>query len=333
METAEEADDRRAVWLAQTSTPRFSRVSNLAVEKHIATITTLHSIYTLKPFFDDAQTLSIRQRANTMSRTYSYDRYDNRRRPAPSQRSTLGYWVPLAVTVTLAAGGLAAWVWSTRDDHESTDHDITSDDENLSYGEEARAARERYGRDPRPGNDSVVSEGVIRDEHMSGGRTGYDGEGGYVGMMQELRKRTPSPAQAYDYMKKTSAAGIAVAGAAVGSALGAIREESADSRDRRGDRRNEEGYSDHERWSEEAERRVGSHADQSRGAVAANAATFGQSLKSGPGQQHTGGRRKMVAIVISSEVLLDQMQEDDGKYHSEHVVSFCYFAPGSKDLY
>jgi hypothetical protein len=29
----------------------------------------------------------------------------------------------------------------------------------------------------------------------------------------------------------------------------------------------------------------------------------------------------MVAIVVSSETMLDQLQDDDGKYHSEHAVS------------
>ena len=260
-----------------------------------------------------------------MSRSFSYDRYDNRRQ---NTRSTLGYWVPLVITVTLAAGGLAAWVWSTRDDHESTDHDVTSDDENLSYGEEARVARERYGRDPRPGPASSVSEGVIRDdEYVSGGRNGEGGgDGTFVGglqtRVQDVMRRTPSPQQAYDSVKKLGAAGIAAAGAAVGGALSAIREESTDSRDRRADhRRGEEGFSDHERWSEEAEKRVVSHADQSRDAVSANVSAFGESLKGGP-KQYTGGRRKMVAIVVSSETMLDQLQDDDGKYHSEHAVRF-----------
>jgi hypothetical protein len=261
-----------------------------------------------------------------MSRSFSYERYDNRRRPVQSSRNTtFGYWVPLVITATLAAGGLAAWVWSVRDDHDSTDHDATSDDENLSYGEEARAARDRYGRDPRPGNSASVSEGVARDdEYVSGGRNGADEDGTFVGGLQrgvqEAMRRTPSPQQAYDSVKKYGAAGIAAAGAAVGGALSAIREESTESRNRRTDRRNEEGFSDHERWSEEAEKRVVSHADQSRDAVSTNVAGFGGSLKEGS-KQYTGGRRKMVAIVLSSEILLDQLREDDGKYHSEHAVS------------
>lgn len=248
-----------------------------------------------------------------MSRSFSYERYDSRRRPVRSTRSTFGYWVPLVVTVTIAAGGLAAWVWSARDDHESTDHDVTSDDENLSYGEEARAARERYGRSPRPGG-SAVSEGVIReDEYASGGRNGLGEEtfvGGIQRGVQEVVRRTPSPQQAFDSVKKFGAAGIAAAGAAVGGALSAIREESTESRNRRTDRRTEEGFSDHERWSEEAENR-----HSGRGV-----ATYGETTIGGP-KQYTGGRRKMVAIVVSSEILLDNMQEEDGKVHSEHAVS------------
>jgi hypothetical protein len=132
-------------------------------------------------------------------------------------------------------------------------------------------------------------------------------------------RRTPSPQQAFDSVKKFGAAGIAAAGAAMGGALSAIREESTESRSRGVDRRTEEGFSDHERWSEEAEKRVASHADQSRDVVSTNVAGFGESTGAVP-KQYTGGRRKMVAIVVSSETLLGDLQEDDGKYHSEHAV-------------
>ncbi|KIW04777.1 uncharacterized protein PV09_03966 [Verruconis gallopava] len=267
-----------------------------------------------------------------MSRSFSYERYDNsRHRPARSSRSAITYWVPLVITVTLAAGGIAAWVWSARDEYSSTDQDVTSDDENLSYGEEARVARERYGRDPRGGGaESSVSEGVIRDdEYISGGRNGAD-ESTFVGGLhrgvQEAIRRTPSPQQAFDSVKRFGAAGIAAAGAAVGGALSAIREESTESRNRRENRQTEEGFSDHERWSEEAEKRVVSHAEQSREAVSANVTAFGDSLKEGP-KQYTGGRRKMVAIVLSSEIMLDQMQEEDGKYHAEHASLLSHLPP------
>ena len=39
-----------------------------------------------------------------MSRQFSYDRYDTSRRRPVQRNSTLGYWVPLVITVTLAAG-------------------------------------------------------------------------------------------------------------------------------------------------------------------------------------------------------------------------------------
>src|SRR5689334_22301582 len=37
-----------------------------------------------------------------------------------NNRSALGYWIPLALTVTAATVGLAAWIWSERDDREES---------------------------------------------------------------------------------------------------------------------------------------------------------------------------------------------------------------------
>src|ERR1700753_322686 len=67
-----------------------------------------------------------------MSGSFSYERYDSRSNAGGRRRSALGFWVPITITVTLAAGGLAAWVFRARDDHETTS--VSSDDENLSYG-------------------------------------------------------------------------------------------------------------------------------------------------------------------------------------------------------
>ena len=39
---------------------------------------------------------------------------------AASNRSPLGYWIPLALTVTAATVGLAAWIWSEREDSEDS---------------------------------------------------------------------------------------------------------------------------------------------------------------------------------------------------------------------
>ena len=59
--------------------------------------------------------------------------------------------------------------------------------------------------------------------------------------MSGALRRTPSPQQFFDSAGKTVAAGMAAAGAAVGSALAAIREEDKGA------------YADHETWSEEAD--------------------------------------------------------------------------------
>ncbi len=66
--------------------------------------------------------------------SYQYSVTERRRRTANTggpgytgQRSTFGYWVPLAVTVTAAAIGIAAWVWSERrDDEEQSSEDEPS---------------------------------------------------------------------------------------------------------------------------------------------------------------------------------------------------------------
>ena len=40
---------------------------------------------------------------------------------ASSNRTTLGYWIPLAITVTAATVALGAWIWSERDTEEDSD--------------------------------------------------------------------------------------------------------------------------------------------------------------------------------------------------------------------
>jgi hypothetical protein len=72
---------------------------------------------------------------HTRTMSFNYDRYD-RRQNSSGRRNTLGYWVPLTLTVVVATAGLAAWVWSAREDHEEA-----SSDDDLSYGEEGRRAR------------------------------------------------------------------------------------------------------------------------------------------------------------------------------------------------
>ena len=72
--------------------------------------------------------------------SYSYERVERRTTTNPGRasssyghsgrRSVLGYWLPLALTVTAATVGLVAWVWSERKD----DEDDSSVDEQYNSG-------------------------------------------------------------------------------------------------------------------------------------------------------------------------------------------------------
>ena len=254
--------------------------------------------------------------------SFSYERYD---RHSARNRGTFTYWVPLVVTVTLAAGGLAAWIWSARDDHESSS---SSEDENLSYGEESverRAAATAGGaRPPSYG----VSEGIVREDDHSDYRqssevreessrnvTGQMQEGTLFDRVQGAIRRTPSPQQMMDIAGKRVAAGVAAAGAAVGSALSAIHEEDRD-------------YEDHERWSEEAEIKntVTAASAESATAVATHAEAFASSVRDGPSATTstlapaTGTKRKTVAVVVSGESVLSGLDEEQGSYTTEQAV-------------
>jgi hypothetical protein len=209
--------------------------------------------------------------------------YDSRSRPAGHRRSLFGFWVPITVTVTLAAGGLAAWVFRARDDHETTS--VSSDDENLSYGAEDTDRNVPGGRPPSYG----VSEGVER-------REGEDST--IVGRVQGIMRRTPSPQQVLDGARKGVVAGVAAVGGMVGGALSSIRED-----------REEGGFEDHERWRREDETNVSSTA------VGAN-----REVRSSKGTG-TGGKRRTVAVVISADEgdVRPLTDEEDG-WKAEHAV-------------
>ncbi|KAL8860814.1 MAG: hypothetical protein Q9178_002844 [Gyalolechia marmorata] len=205
--------------------------------------------------------------------SYSYDRYQRSRRPTSgaSRRSTLGYWIPLAVTVTVATAGLAAWIWSERKDH--GDDDYYDDD--------------RKG-DPRPPPEypELRPEGVPYQPSGGGPQIQDDS---FVGRVQGAIRRTPSPQQIFDGASRRVVAGVTAAGAAVGGALSAIREE---------DRRD---FEDHSRWSEEAETRAttatASVPPDSRAAQAAM--PVGKSESSAV----KGGKKcKTVAVVVSADI-------------------------------
>lgn len=202
-------------------------------------------------------------------------------------RGLVTHWVPLAITVAIATAGVAAWAWSQRQkDDDDEDH------EGLDYGEPHQAGRGggrggsgaaggpshgegSYSRDLKTG---VVPTAAAADEHADPAAPSWSARiGGAL-------RRTPSPQQVFGTASKTVAAGVAAAGAAVGTALSAIREED------------KTAYADHETWSEEAD------AKEERGSR-----SKGSSKK-----------RRTVAVVVSADSSVDEFGEDD----FEHAVSF-----------
>lgn len=224
--------------------------------------------------------------------SFNYDRYD-RRQQSSSRRSTLGFYVPLILTVTVATAGLAAWVWSARESSEDY-----SSDEDLSYGEDS--GREKsHGKAPAGSvqrDNTGLSQGVVREDEST-----------LLGRAQGIIRRTPSPQQVFDTVSKKTVAGLAAAGAAAGAALASIREEDKDD------------FGDHSRWSEEAEirRNVEAQSSQSAAAVDTQTKSFAASVRSGS----STGKRKTVVLVVSAESLMDREDEHDGSYRSENAVS------------
>ncbi|KAL8336658.1 hypothetical protein RB601_008241 [Gaeumannomyces tritici] len=226
--------------------------------------------------------------------------YDNR--GSSRRHGVWSHWVPLALTVTVATVGVAAWVWSQRssdDDDESalalqqqqqqqqqppqqhpqhTDIDYNNADygDNPPYGATDRGVAGRQPGAPRPSGDAKPGE-----ENFNAG---------WGSRMSGALRRTPSPQQFFDSAGKTVAAGMAAAGAAVGSALAAIREEDKGA------------YADHETWSEEAD---------AKKKVTSTSRTAGSG-----GGSSSSKRRKTVAIVVSADTNLDDMEADGFVEHA-----------------
>lgn len=144
---------------------------------------------------------------------------DRRRRTAgptgfstTGTRTALGYWIPLAVTVTVATIGLAAWVWSERSDSVDEDDDDTND------------------------KDSPITLEDTTDDDARG----HPDNASVLARVHGALRRTPSPQQIFDGASRRLVAGVTAAGAAFGGALGSIQEEE----NRNGD------FEDHSRWAE-----------------------------------------------------------------------------------
>lgn len=223
--------------------------------------------------------------------SYSYDRYERSRRTTSgaSRRSALGYWIPLAVTLTVATAGLAAWIWSERKAYDDDDY----------YDDRKGNARPPPDyRDPGPG-------GVPYQPGSAGPQMQDDS---FVGRVQGAIRRTPSPQQIFDGASRRVVAGVTAAGAAVGGALSAIKEE---------DRRD---FEDHSRWSEEAETRATTataSAPHDPRAIQAGLSAG----KSEPSAAKGGKKRKTVAVVVSADIGHHDLGEEVS-YIQEHAVRF-----------
>lgn len=251
--------------------------------------------------------------------SYSYERQRRTSYGAATRRTAWGYWIPLAVTVTVATAGLVAWIWKERSEEE---------DDNLPPGSEGPPGYENappppsgyfppqqsYPNAPPPGFQGGPGQPPY-EPGLQGQPPYMPGLGGppaedesIVARMSGALRRTPSPQQIFDGARKNVVAGVAAAGAAVGGALSSITEED------------KVGYEDHSRWSEEADSQTGGSAGRNgpelRDVESSSSVTARQAAYSGA---KVGGKRKTVAIVVSAET--DYEHREDAGYHQEHAVS------------
>nr|POE51724.1 hypothetical protein CFP56_25931 [Quercus suber] len=283
--------------------------------------------------------------------------------PAPGghsrQHSVLGYWVPLVVTGTIAIGGLAAWIWSERNDNDDFDYP----NDKPQRPPPGVAASQSYpgptpagpggvppyqgpppsqnagpqGMPPPVGGEAASYYGsASRQTEQTTMTTNEDGT--WFGQMRGAIRRTPSPEVFFSQASKQVSAGMAAAGAAAGAALGRIMEDDQDERvvdDRRERREEREGFSDHERWSEEADenekRRIGM--------VETESERRADSAKASRGDDRGKSRAKRaVAVVVSADTNMDgKMDEEDLGYMTEHASILSHlpehYDPDRTDLF
>ncbi|KAK9425983.1 hypothetical protein SUNI508_12690 [Seiridium unicorne] len=201
------------------------------------------------------------------------------------RRGVWSHWVPLAVTVTVATVGIAAWAWSQRqgdEEEEEEDHPPADlDYENADYGDNPA-----YGASDRNTQYSKAPSATygVTDPHLEAQQNA-----GWGNTMSGALRRTPSPQQFLSNAGKAVTAGVGAVGAAMGSALAAIREEDKNA------------YVDHETWSEEADARKDKdkHPSQLR---------------------DPSKRRKTVAVVVSADTNMGDF-DDDGFHEHASILS------------
>lgn len=200
-----------------------------------------------------------------------------------------GTWVPIVVTLTVATVGVAAWAWSQRNNENEEEESDPEPVEHLDYENADYGENPPYGASGALPPTSEVNNPSFREDVSYGvGEIHPEATGASAGWGSQVSgalRRTPSPQRFLSDASKVVAAGMAGVGAAVGSALAAIREEDKNA------------YADHETWSEEAEARK---------------------ENSPPSQpKDANRRRKTVAIVVSADTNVENFDAED--FH-EHAV-------------
>jgi hypothetical protein len=218
------------------------------------------------------------------------DRSGRRQSSIANSRSTIGFWVPLAITVSAATIGLAAWIWNERQhDDSEVESNVTDSDRHF---QDSREHRDTHGQPP---------------SHEA------EASGSYVSRVSGALRRTPSPQQIYEGASKKIAAGAAVAGATIGSALAAIREEDKDEH-------HQYGHDPH------APPNVGPPTTPG-GATSSVLSGTSQVSRSGSISQAPGvgpasksGRQRTAAIVVSAEADLGNLNDVGDDIDRDNVV-------------
>ncbi|KAG0648969.1 hypothetical protein D0Z07_4772 [Hyphodiscus hymeniophilus] len=230
--------------------------------------------------------------------SYSYDRYERntrRAQPASSRRGAFSYWIPLALTVTVATFGVAAWIWSERQDDEE-DQPPSGDQVRPDYGRNPdgsfRTGPPSYaGGDLRPGETGYGTTQPQTYETQS-----------YMARMSGALRRTPSPQQFMEGASRSVVAGVAAAGAVRSQNL--VRGSGIP-------------LAGSQSWSfggielrSASEPRV----------LPTPRAPYESTSEPGNTQRTpmANGRRKTVAIVVSADTSLEDTDEDEGSFH-EHA--------------
>lgn len=278
-----------------------------------------------------------RRNQRTTTTTRRNGRYIPPPPPPPSgshrNHSVLGYWVPLITIGTIAVGGLAAWVWSER----GSDDDYPEDKPSRPTPGPGGPYPGPGGPFPGPGAPQYPNSGPqpppgsfpsqdgpqsTMPPPVGGEASSYYGQASrsatttttqrndntFLSRVTGVIGRTPSPQQFFDQASRH----VAAAGAAAGAALSSIMEENKHDdnefvgRQGRSEllarREEREGFSDHERWSEEAEEK--------------RRTEVGSSRRDDKGKARS---KRIVAIVLSAETD-DYKHDADASYHTEHGV-------------